>query len=621
MFNKYFVLLLLGVALVTGCIDPRWEGDEHVISIQPLYPQAGEKVVIRYNQRHQDARYKSDTLLYATLRTTSNTEGWRDFRMAMKRSPHDSAQWETTFVVPSDLTGFGVSIAPISTMMSNETYATPVYVDEEPVQGALPIQISTAKTLDEALVLFRKDAELYPHAYDRWCQLWIGKIKSGFNKDSVLCEVDSVEHELHKTTLSNNDRVVGLSACACAYSLLGKWDKARAAILQIKPLCRAPLPFSAVTAFELTVGAVHSSSVPMSSGKRALLQDIADIVIRTQNLFLSGKLLARTDSSTIAIDTLYRPLLSMAVQRISREQSSAIRYATQFSAILDGLIWQNRYVEAVDAGTQFLGFLNDVKDWPALGMQQAVDVFPYEGVKASTRHRIARAYLAQGETASAERELKMLVLDPPKGMMVEGTIYRASIDLAVHYLSLNSIDSAEKYCAYAGRFEQMEHRFRAGQKILDSINKSRKYMSTRNVVFPELFVKYQISSQQAVRYTGVRISTAKGEVAIDSTDRTLYLFFVDEQCSICKEIVPHLLSALVSKGVRLQDILLLSENNADHVQTVYGKKYTIAPLTAQTRKTFSIAAFPTLIVVKKGYSFFRRDGLSDKTLRELIADL
>jgi thiol-disulfide isomerase/thioredoxin len=615
-----FILVLLSLSSCgtenKGAVTGERKG---ALAFSPDEPEPGDSLHIVYNAAHPDAKYRDANALWLQV-VVQTSRGGDMYRYALHRRDTSASVWEAAMLVPNDALVLAMSIHPFQMYMSEEGVTVGCYKDGKPARGSLPLLLSQARGFEQAKELFQLDEQLYPDDYKRWLYWWQGKIGSGFSRDSIEHEVDSLYRAMTSIhSAQDNAHSEGIVACAAAYSMLGKWQKSSEAIEVLQRNPRLDNGSFFFASMNMLVGSLNGSR---KNGRwpgaeaRELFSRLLTLAPESGNVGFMGDVVNILDSATVVdvARTSNLALLDSLEAMIFRDEYRSALCGNPGIAILlpENLLWLHQHRRADDVLQKSLLFLESLPEWESRYPRDRVSFVPLDGLKATGLYMRARAHITG--SLGGEQELLATLLALPPTSLTKGAISLGAVFKVDAALKDRAIDTAKKYWVYA---EKLNSPY--APALYDKVTTYSKEHRLAVESKEGIRKKYASTFTMNRTVSDIAIATQGGGVIYPRQvhDTLLVLMFTSESCSLCRQFFPQMARDFEALDIP-KKILFISPDRLQETSRFYGRQYEYAPLTMPLQYQYEIQAYPTLIAIYNGKSIYRNEGLSTESARAAV---
>lgn len=581
----------------------------------------GSSVGIHYHGDHQRAEFKQGQELYVAVEILS-LDGIAILRLPFVRRATEK-KYAVTFDIPDNARILTFTVSPIEVYESSETFTTAVYDGSAPVRGSLPHLIAGAGSLEKAMDLFAEDEQLYPGDNGRWISLWFGTVRSGMPGEDVRRSADSLWASLSDAEQYDGESYLdGCAACAFAYSAGGDWRRVDSALIRIREALqknRSPLSLLSGNALNSVIAMIADTIVSQrkhSDVADSIISHLADVIAVDSDIALADAFLTNLDSLS-----LRKKVVRTATEKIASSLDGAM---TNRSFLSEGaatpsiflssgrvLLWVGDHARAARMLGRGVNVLDSIPAWVSSDLRRPVTRFLIRPLPPSVALLQATAFERLSAFDSARAVYTRIVDSTTLFTLGPGSL--AAANNARLFLREGDLAGAEKYCAIAF---QLESPF--ADSILMSIRDERARRRLPLVEKDALVARYPYRTTSGHTMPDLSIATSKGILNPALVrDTLLYLFFVSEDCSVCREYIPTMEKEL-QKASTPHRAIIISRDPSAALEKTYGSGPEFAALTGELAIGASVASFPTVLVVRDRKIISRKEGLSRETADELV---
>jgi hypothetical protein len=306
-------------------------------------------------------------------------------------------------------------------------------------------------------------------------------------------------------------------------------------------------------------------------------------------------------------------IVSAVERKVARRefQREAIENSSVFLGVGHVLIWNGEYQRAIDVLGKGLFILDSVSSESSPDPSRPVSRFPLRALAPSMALLRADAFQRSGRADSAHAVYARIVGAADRFTLGPGSLAAAAN--ARLFLHEEDLPNAERYCAYAF---QLNSPF--ADSVLTDIGAWHRSHGGTARTRSALVAAYQLASGNNERIPDFTLTTSRGLLHPSRMrDTVLYLFFVSEDCSVCRLYIPRIQEGLARAGGPHRAVII-SPDPVDVMSRVYGAAAELGALKSEVALQASIASFPTVLVVRDGRIIFRGDGLSETSVKQLV---
>ncbi len=624
-------ILLACVAAFNCCSKKAGvEKPEGAITISTVPPEQGQDIVIAYDRTHPKAVFCDVDELWATVTIFSKRKG-ESYHLKLSRDAKASQKSSAKFQVPEDAEYVQIMVGPPGMLVSEENFSGPVYKDGKPARGALVHSITRAKSLADAQEFFKGDAELYPDDFSRWGALWRGEISSGFPKQRIVHEIDSVRRVIQSRSFASlDDSCDALASLTLGYALAKETGKAVEVLKELNAklagrgssLTRFTNEMLVVTFFDVAGLPMDVKSALDETGKE-IIRRICSITVAAKDLQAAKQILMSANetmmksfddhhSMNIGSDqpksqAQSNPIMTvaeMAEQRLMQDDKQFYaEYMNSFPSLLGdalGLLGEyDRAIAVLQQGIRIDGIV---------AKQNTTYAGEFEHWIPQLQYDIARM-LSKKKDMSAALEQYQTVLQNRLDETTQGVMSSSAVAAGRIFLERKLFDSAERYCGYA---LQIESPF--AEKFYADIMKAAKSGHHKIAPMEKLAELYHSTAFERNYPTpAIMLQSTQGPVNLRAGgDTVFFLFFSSSSCSVCRKFIPEIVSELGKSSNRRFKTVVLTSEKPDEARSRYGNVAS-SPLTGSMQNAFGVRAFPTAFVVRNGKIRDKSEGLSDRS--------